>query len=140
MAVRATTAAGRPNPYAGVKPEQRARGKHPSAPEVRPRAPAFRAAEADSAKGTRLRHRFDTIGFGTLRSEEGGCSSAGRPGGGGDRASLRTRPSSIETTDGATRLARPVQHLAFGAALDAVGQGALVVCDQTIFHWPLRFS
>jgi hypothetical protein len=116
-------------------------GKRPSAPEVRPHAPAFRAAEADSAEGTRLDHRLDTLGFGTLRSEEGWwCSSAGRPGGGGDRASLRTCPSSIETTDEATRLARPVQHLAFGAVLDAVGQGALVVCDQTIFHWPLRFS
>jgi hypothetical protein len=34
---------------------------------------------ANSTKETRLRHRFDTIGFGTLRSEEGGCSSAGRP-------------------------------------------------------------
>jgi hypothetical protein len=91
-------------------------------------------------RGDAARSPLGHVGLRHTPLRKGRVSSAGRPGGGGDRASLRTRPSSIETTDGATRLARPVQHLAFGAALDAVGQGALVVCDQTIFHWPLRFS
>jgi hypothetical protein len=124
MAVRATTAAGRPALRSGKAGAKRARGSVRVRRKFDPRAPPFRAAEADSAKGTRLRHRFDTIGFGTLRSEEGGCSSAGRPGGGGDRASLRTRPTSIETTDEATRLARPVLScLDHGDLVDAVRLG-----------------
>jgi hypothetical protein len=45
-------------------------------------------------------------------------SSAGRPGGGGDRASLRTRPTSTETADDATRLGRspPATSFRFGGS------------------------